>query len=125
MDTREYIKAAIRSIDELGKLLDKKGIKYELHREYISEEQIEEYLLVNQIRVWKYPDSDDEQLKYLFFSAICHFGSYGFHQGLIEVYDFNHEPIGHCVPKEAASILIDWFYDLREQERLRGELNDI
>lgn len=120
MDTREYIKAAIRSIDELGSLLDKAGIKYELHREYSSECQLQEYLIRNQIRVWKYPDSDDEKLKHLFFSAICHFGSYGFHQGLIEVYDFDHEPIGHCVPKEAASILIDWFYDLREQERLRG-----
>lgn len=120
MDTKKYVENAISSIDELGKLLDKEGIKYELHREYSSECQIEEYLIRNQIRVFKYPDSEDEWLKHLFFSAICHFGFYGFHQGLIEVYDFEHDPIGHLTPKEADSILIDWFYDLRERERLRG-----
>ena len=38
-------------------------------------------------------------------SFICHLGSYGVDQGLIEFYDFQHEPVGYLTAEECLEIV--------------------
>ena len=38
-------------------------------------------------------------------SFICHLGSYGVDQGLIECYDFQHEPVGYLTAEECMKIV--------------------
>lgn len=51
--------------------------RWQYHKKHIGKEN--EYLYINQIIVY---DENDERL----WDAICHYGSYGYEQGLIEIY---------------------------------------
>ena len=85
---------AIKAIDELSRLLTEAGIEHEVVREQ------EVYYMTNQIRIYMKED--------FFYSAICHYGSYGYGSGRIEVYNFFEEPIGCLTPEEACKIMCDW-----------------
>lgn len=66
-------------MDKLQKWLDENHIEYERR---IKEEGI---IDTNQILI----ETNEVKL-----SFICHYGSYGYREGLIEMYDFVEEPIG-------------------------------
>lgn len=85
---------AIKAIDELHRLLTEAGIEHEVVREQ------EIYHMYNQIRIYMQDD--------FFYSAICHYGSYGYGSGTIEVYNFFEEPTGCLTPQQAFEILITW-----------------
>ena len=72
-------------MDKLQKWLDDNGIKYER----IIEERPP--LRRNQILI----ETDYKKL-----SFICQWGSYGYYQELIEMYDFQNEPIGFLTAEE-------------------------
>lgn len=72
-------------MSKLQKWLDDNGIKYER----IIEERPP--LRRNQILI----ETDYKEL-----SFICQWGSYGYYQGLIEMYDFQNEPIGFLTAEE-------------------------
>lgn len=65
-------------MEKLQKWLDENHIKYD---RYIESGRINR----NQIFI---------QTQKIDISFICHFGSYGYKQGLIEMYDFQDDPIG-------------------------------
>ena len=72
-------------MDKLQKWLDDNKIKYER----IIEEKSP--LRRNQILI----ETDYKKL-----SFICQWGSYGYEKGLIEMYDFQNEPIGFLTAEE-------------------------
>lgn len=76
-------------MEKLQEWLDKKDIKYE---RYVEDGSFNR----NQIII----ETDEIKL-----SFICHYGSYGYQQGLIEMYDFENEPIGFLTAKECISKL--------------------
>lgn len=65
-------------MEKLQKWLDENGIKYE---RYIEDGRFNR----NQIFI----KTNKKEL-----SFVCHYGSYGYQQGLIEMYDFENEPEG-------------------------------
>lgn len=71
-------------MDKLQKWLDENGIKYE---RIIEKKPLER----NQIYI---------ETNYKELSFICQEGSYGYYQGLIEMYDFQNEPIGFLTAEE-------------------------
>lgn len=72
-------------MDKLQKWLDDNKIKYERNIWKIA------HLERNQILI----ETDYKEL-----SFICQPGSYGYYQGLIEMYDFQNEPIGFLTAEE-------------------------
>lgn len=82
----------IKAIDELAEILRTNNIRnFTIRRESN---------FFNQILIWTSP--------YTFLSAVCQFGSYGFQDGLIEVYNFIDEPTGYLSPAQASELLIKW-----------------
>lgn len=66
-------------MDKLQKWLDENHIEYE--------RRIEEGVINrNQILI----ETNEVEL-----SFVCHYGSYGYEKGLVEMWDFNSEPIGY------------------------------
>ena len=86
----------IESIDKLSQLLTEKGIDHKIKREGNPEE----FGGCNQIRIDIY-----RKLRNGLISAICHRGSYGFEEGLIEVWNTIEEPYGYLSPEEAAGLI--------------------
>lgn len=76
-------------MEKLQKWLDENNIKYE---RYIEDGKLNR----NQILI----RTDKIEL-----SFICHYGSYGYQQGLIEMYDFENDPIGYLTAKQCISKL--------------------
>lgn len=87
-------------INDLKKLLDDKGIKNEVVR---KAEPLDRCFF-NQIKI---PTTKNEEC---FISAVCHTGSYGYYQCLIEVYNFNDEPVGWLSPEEALKLIIEYLH---------------
>ena len=80
-------------MEKLQKWLDENKIKYERYIEggWISRNQI--LIKTEEMRL----------------SFICHYGSYGYEQGLIEMYDFENEPDGYLTAKQCISKLKEVF----------------
>ena len=76
-------------MEKLQKWLDENHIKYE---RYIETGWVNR----NQILI----KTEEMEL-----SFICHRGSYGYEQGLIEMYDFVNEPDGYLTAKQCISKL--------------------
>ena len=76
-------------MEKLQEWLDKNNIKYE---RYIEEGRLNR----NQILI------KTNKIK---LSFICHYGSYGYQQGLIEMYDFENEPEGFLTAKQCINKL--------------------
>lgn len=76
-------------MEKLQKWLDENNIKYE---RYIEDSLINR----NQILI---------KINEMELSFICHYGSYGYQQGLIEMYDFVNEPEGFLTAKQCISKL--------------------
>lgn len=76
-------------MEKLQKWLNENNIKYERHAGGLIIER-------NQIIV------ETEEIK---LSFICHYGSYGYEQGLIEMYDFMNEPIGYLTAEDCINKL--------------------
>lgn len=84
---------AIVVMDELEKLLKKENIPFRrICEKTVVDEKTEMYLYRNQIVA---------EIKERKISAICHFGSYGYEDGQIEVYNFKEEPIGYLNVEDA------------------------
>lgn len=81
----------ISEIEKVCKWLDKKSIKYKR----IINKGIHNEDMRNQILI----END-----YVKLSIICHIGSYGYEQGLLEEYDFFDEPEGYLTAKQC----IEW-----------------
>lgn len=92
----EEVLGAISTIDELARKLSKAGIKYELRRKAIYDFPF----MINQIIVFK----GDKEIA----SAICHRGSYGYDEALIEVMflDGDFEPEGWLSPYKAYAKIV-------------------
>ena len=91
-------------IDKLAELLKNENIEFEWFHDptkvpdYVLPDKNIERELRNQIVI-------KINLKVL--SFICHFGSYGADQGLIEFYDFQEEPVGYLTAEECLEIVKD------------------
>lgn len=86
-------------LDNYAQMLDEAGIEYERITEYNPFDIT--VMLFNQVLVRGIGDSR--------FSAVCHHGSYGFEDGLIEVWDYgNEDPVGFLTAEDAFALLEDW-----------------
>lgn len=89
-------------MDKLAELLGNKGIAFERFHDptkvpdYVLPNKDVERELRNQIVI----KSGKTEL-----SFICHLGSYGVDQGLIEFYDFKSEPVGYLTADECMEIV--------------------
>lgn len=83
-----------KAIDELADLLRAKQIPFTIQRDTNG-------IAYNQLLIWTSPFS--------YLSAICQYGSYGFQNNLIEVYNFIDQPTGYLSPSEAAELLAKWW----------------
>lgn len=91
-------------MDKLAELLEKDGIAFERFHDptkvpdyRLPMKEIEQELR-NQIII-------KNKMKEL--SFICHLGSYGVEQGLIEFYDYESEPVGYLTANECMEIVKD------------------
>lgn len=101
---------AIKAIDELSRLLTEAGI------EHVIDRYTGPGAFFNQIRINMTED--------FFYSAICHYGSYGYGSGRIEVYNFFEEPIGCLTPEEACKIMCDWVSKWKKKGPRQYECNE-
>lgn len=89
-------------MDKLAELLEKDGVAFERFHDptkvpdYVLPNKDVERELRNQI-VIKQGKTE--------LSFICHLGSYGVDQGLIECYDFKSEPVGYLTANECMEIV--------------------
>lgn len=89
-------------MDKLAELLENKGIVFERFHDptkvpdYVLPNKDVERELRNQIVI--------KQGKTVL-SFICHLGSYGVDQGLIEFFDFKSEPVGYLTAEECIKIV--------------------
>lgn len=89
-------------MDKLAELLEKDGVAFERFHDptkvpdYVLPNKDVERELRNQI-VIKQGKTE--------LSFICHLGSYGVDQGLIEFYDFKSEPVGYLTANECMEIV--------------------
>lgn len=81
---QSYCYCEVSEMDKLQEWLDKNNIKYD---RFIEGGKINR----NQILI----QTDKIEL-----SFICHYGSYGYKQGLIEMYDFQNEPLGFLTAED-------------------------
>ena len=86
----------IRAIDELAAILRTKGVNFTIKREGNY---------CNQILIWTSP--------YTYLSAICQYGSYGFQDGLIEVYNFKDNTTGYLTAFQASEMLMEWLKEYK------------
>lgn len=88
----------MKEIYKLEEILKENNIKYERYIERNIYPQ-SDYDSRNQIVI---RNQKEPELKV---SCVCHMGSYGVEKGLIEFYDFCHEPIGYLTAKKAWKII--------------------
>lgn len=91
-------------MDKLAELLEKEGIAFE---RFHDPTKVPSYILPNK-------DIEREMRNQIIIkqgktelSFICHLGSYGVEQGLIEFYDFRTEPVGYLTAEECMEIVKD------------------
>lgn len=104
--SKRVVDNAYKSINELSRLLALEKIPHIVYRT-----PGEPIFFSNQIRVLKSKNgiwTGRGKTGKLFLSAICHPGSYGYEEGLIEVYNGQNEPEGFLNPLEALEILKEW-----------------
>jgi hypothetical protein len=86
-------------MDKLEELLKENKIKYERYVEK-CEYFLEKADSRNQIIV-----RDEKEPADIWISCICQIGSYGVEKGLIEFYDFIHEPTGYLTAEDALEMI--------------------
>lgn len=99
-------KTRIKNMDLLGNILRDSGIpfKREIEVTYRNLFGEEGFLAKNQIKLDEHQGS-----KHIFFSAICHIGSYGYQDGTIEVWFGTGNPAAYCTIDEAFKLIKEYW----------------
>ena len=89
-------------MDKLAELLKNEKIDFE---RFHDPTKVPDYVLPNKDIERELRNQIIVKINLRVLSFICNLGSYGVDQGLIEFYDFQHEPVGYLTAEECMKIV--------------------